>query len=386
VRSFPVPMPTVAIIQRIIPHYRVAFFREVQSQAMGRDLDVTIYSTELPDPRLCGSFKCNVLPVRYLRGSCAGPCWINGLFGAVKGKDIIVAPLELNNLNIPYLWIRRKNLCRHWIWWGHAYNYQARLHSSVLVRLKEAVKRFMPPRSDGLIKYRMKGVTYWRRLGMPPEQVIPLINTIDVEGLRASAGGVSEEELLEIRHKLGLDGKRVLLFSGRLYREKKVDFLLRAYAMLKKSHPEVALLILGEGPERASLEMISKQLNLCHVHFLGEHVDPRQTGVYFRLSSLLVIPGLVGLAIVHGFAFGLPLVTTDYEGHSPEIEYLSAENGVITPQEEAAYAHEIEALLNNPARLAAMRQAALAKGDQLLLAHSVKRFVDGIRFLTGNPS
>jgi len=221
---------------------------------------------------------------------------------------------------------------------------------------------------------------------MPPEQVIPLINTIDVEGLRASAGGVSEEELLEIRHKLGLDGKRVLLFSGRLYREKKVDFLLRAYAMLKKSHPEVALLILGEGPERASLEMISKQLNLCHVHFLGEHVDPRQTGVYFRLSSLLVIPGLVGLAIVHGFAFGLPLVTTDYEGHSPEIEYLSAENGVITPQEEAAYAHEIEALLNNPARLAAMRQAALAKGDQLLLAHSVKRFVDGIRFLTGNPS
>ena len=174
--------------------------------------------------------------------------------------------------------------------------------------------------------------------------MIPYYNTIDVEGLRKVGEEISEQQRMVLRHKLGLEGKRVLLFSGRLYAEKEVEFLLRAFAILKKIYPTVGLLIIGGGEERINLERLARQLDLRDAHFLGEIVDPKETAAYFSLADLMVIPGLVGLAIVHGFAYGLPLITTKHGFHSPEIEYLSDKNGVITRHDISHYAEAMASL------------------------------------------
>ena len=92
----------------------------------------------------------------------------------------------------------------------------------------------------------------------------------------------------------------------------------------------------------------------------------------------MVIPALVGLAIVHGFAFGLPLYTTDSPGHGPELAYLSDKNGVMTRHDVSQYAEAIASLLSFPHRLNLMKQAAMAQGDELCLAHSVRRFVKAL--------
>jgi glycosyltransferase involved in cell wall biosynthesis len=233
----------------------------------------------------------------------------------------------------------------------------------------------MTSRADGLITYTERGAEYWRRRGFPKDRVIPYYNTIDVEELRRAAAEISETQLIEHRRKLRLNGKHVLLFSGRLYAEKKVDFLLRAFAHLKKSCSNVALLIIGDGEERDRLQRSAKELELQDVHFLGEIVDLKDTVAYFALADLMVLPSMVGLAIVHGFALGLPMITTSAPGHGPEIEYLSNNSGVITDHHEAALSGAIQHIVNHPAGLDRMRKSALAQADKLSLDRSVDRFI-----------
>jgi glycosyltransferase involved in cell wall biosynthesis len=377
----------IAIIHRLIPHYRVEFFSEVHAQAARLGLDVTIYSAESPHHGVEPGFRSTVLPTRYFGVDRYGPCWMRGLTAAVTGADAIVAPQELGCLNVPYLWARRRAVCGRWIWWGHGFHYQRALQWGPWALARETAKGLMTRRGDGLITYTEGGVDYWRRRGLAPDRVVAYRNTVDVDMLRWEAGSVSEERVQEIRRRLGLQDKRVLLFCGRLYRDKQVDFLLRAVSRLQQRGAPVGLLILGDGPERPCLERLAETLSLDDVHFLGEIVEPAESCVYFRMADLLTIPGLVGLAIVHGFAFGLPLATTAHGYHSPEIEYLSDErNGVMTPHDEVQYADRIGAILNAPARLAAMRRAATARGDEFRLADSVRRFLQGILLFSGRAA
>ncbi|NGZ96157.1 MAG: hypothetical protein CV089_08530 [Nitrospira sp. WS110] len=376
-------MRRVAIIQREIPHYRIRFFEELYTQGKTEGFELMVYTAAPPaEAAAAPAFPYRALPVRYFGKKKSGAYWMRGLEAAVAGTDVIVAPQELQCLTVPYLWARRKGLCTSWIWWGHGYNFQAPLRSSIATVTKEAIKRFMTRRADGVITYTAKGAEYWRQQGLPEERVIPYYNTIDVEGLRKIRSEISEQQLSDVRKKLGLEGKRVLLFSGRLYAEKKVDFLLKAFAILKKTLPDVALLIIGDGAERLKLEKLAKQLDLGDVHFLGELVDPRETATYFSLADLMVIPGLVGLAIVHGFAFGLPLVTTRHDFHSPEIEYLSADNGIMTTHDERELSNAINSILADRHRHMEMRKDANHAAMELLLGLSAKRFTRAIDSFT----
>lgn len=370
---------TVAIIQREIPHYRIRFFEELYAQGKSEGFEIVVYTARDPAQSLTRpAFPYRVLPVRLFGKSKSSAYWMRGLETAISGTDVVVAPQELQCLTVPYLWARRKRVCKSWIWWGHGYNHQASVRSSVVTSAKEAVKRFMTRRANGLITYTAGGAEYWRQQGMPEDRVIPYYNTIDVEGLRKIGAEIRGEHLADLRQKLSLEGKRVLLFSGRLYAEKKVDFLLRAFAILKQTFPGVALLIIGAGEERIGLEELAKRLELNDVHFLGERVDPRETAAYFSLADLMVIPGLVGLAIVHGFAFGLPLVTTRHDYHSPEIEYLSERNGMITSHDVESYAQAIRSIFASESFILTMRDQAERDGGRLCLSHSAERFMNEI--------
>lgn len=371
-------MRKVSVIQREIPHYRIRFFEELYAQGRARNLDILVYCAVPPTQRSASGFRYRVLPVRYFGKSKSSSYWVQGLVEASAGSDIIVAPQELQCLTVPYLWAKRRQICKAWIWWGHGYNFQAAVRPSLATSIKESVKGFMTSRADGLITYTERGAEYWRRRGFPSDRVIPYYNTIDVEELRRAAAKIDETQLWELRRKLMLEGKHVLLFSGRLYAEKKVDFLLRAFARLKQSCSNVALLIIGDGEERDRLQRLAKELELQDVHFLGEIVDVKDTVAYFALADLMVLPSMVGLAIVHGFALGLPMITTSAPGHGPEIEYLSKENGVMTRLDICDYAGALEMLVSSHQERATMKLAALSKGDELLLLYSVRRFIDGI--------
>lgn len=372
-------MRKVSVIQREIPHYRIRFFEELYAQGKLQDFDISVYCAAPPGQKSSSAFPYRVLSARYFGRMTSSFYWLSGLEEAIAGSDVVVAPQELQCLTVPYLWTRRKRLCKSWIWWGHGYNFQAAVRPSFVTNVKEAIKAFMTRRANGLITYTESGANYWRQRGFPEDRVIAYNNTIDVEELRRAAARISETQRRELRQKLMLEGKHVLLFSGRLYAEKKADFLLRVFALLKKkSCPNIALLIIGDGEERDKLRQAAGQLELDDVHFLGEIVNLKDTAMYFSLADMMVLPSLVGLAIVHGFAFGLPMITTSAPGHGPEIEYFSETNGVMTKLDTYEYARALERLISYPQELETMKRAAWIKGNELLLPYSAQRFIDGI--------
>jgi len=374
-------MWNIAVIQLFIPHYRIEFFRQLYKQGKKLQMNITVFCSFPPE--ISSDFPVQVLPRTYLFPNSNGPFWMRGLRRALKGTDIIIAPQKLICLTIPWLWSIRKSLARYWIWWGHGFSFTLYPGSSWKAKGKEQVRHYMTKRGDGILTYTQRGADFWKRSGMNPEQVVPYFNTIDVERLKRTGDAISHSQCEEIQESYHLKDKKILLFSGRMYTNKRVDFLLHAFSTLKKTTPHVALFVLGNGPERPSLEKLRENLQLDDVHFLGEIVDPAETAVFFRLADLLVLPGTVGLAIVHGFSFGLPMVTTDHPFHSPEIEYLlPGVNGVMTPMNEDAYSTAIKNILHNPDQLEDMKKAAKASGDKLLLTDSVQRFLNGITMIS----
>ena len=377
-------MRTVAFIQRRLPHYRLPLFSALAAAAAKAGLAITFYSSEPPDPRLPADFPYRVCPPRRL-SAASGGYWMSGLTRMVSGADIIIAPQEMRCLSVLWLWMRRRRVCRHWIWFGHGYNaklatQRARRHS-----IAERLREFVTPRSQGIIAYTQGGAEFWRRRGMAERRARWFNNTIDVEGFRRFYRPAKRQARL-LKRELGIDDDhRALLFCGRIYEAKRLDVLIDAFTILKRREPNIALLIVGDGPERESAEAQARASGVAGMFFFGEIVDPEKLSTYFAAADALVIPGLVGLAVVQGFAFGLPLVATNCKGHGPEFEYLTPDNGVVTALDPEAYAAGIGEVVAAD-RLRRLKKEAWATGTALSLPCSVDRFVAAILGITGDET
>jgi glycosyltransferase involved in cell wall biosynthesis len=136
------------------------------------------------------------------------------------------------------------------------------------------------------------------------------------------------------------------------------------------------LLIVGDGPNGAELrELAAKNSWMKVVGFK----TGRYKAKYFKISSVVLNPGLVGLHVLDAFCAGLPMLTTAQALHSPEIAYLrDRENGLIISGDPRSFAVEAVALLHDGPRLEFLRQAALADAQRFTLDEMVRRFADGI--------
>ena len=116
------------------------------------------------------------------------------------------------------------------------------------------------------------------------------------------------------------------------------------------------------------------------IHWLGAmYGDERLAPA--SVCSLQLMPGLIGLNIVDGFALGLPTVAIDDDLHSPEIDYLQHDvNGVILPRNTnpEGYAQAVVELLNDKERLRSLQDGADLWGHKLSTQDMVRRFVEGV--------
>ena len=108
----------------------------------------------------------------------------------------------------------------------------------------------------------------------------------------------------------------VLLFVGRLGKEKNVDFLIDCQKELLSKIPNLKLLIVGDGPEKEEFEKKVKRLKLSDsIIFIGM-VPWNEVPNYYQLANLFVTASTTetqGLTVIEAMAASIPPICIDDE-------------------------------------------------------------------------
>jgi glycosyltransferase involved in cell wall biosynthesis len=187
----------------------------------------------------------------------------------------------------------------------------------------------------------------------------------------------------------------VLAFVGRLVPEKGVSDLLQSVKLLADSAPQVAAVVIGDGPARADLEAEATRLGIAHrVRFAGWL---SQDGVQRELRSADIFVGPSrpaadgtlegqGLALAEAMLAGLPVVASAIGGITDAVRH--GETGLLVspgrPQEIAEAVRRLVADRDFASRLAVAARAFAAA--ELTREVSARRFAEVYARLTGAPA
>lgn len=123
-----------------------------------------------------------------------------------------------------------------------------------------------------------------------------------------------------------------LLFVGRLAAAKGLPILLESLVILKRSHPEILLTVVGDGPDRAELEQTIAKLGLStNVNFVG-YKSQAEVRSYIHQSDVFVMSSFaegIPVVLMEAMAAGLPVVATQIAGISELVE--NGVNGYLVP-------------------------------------------------------
>ncbi len=185
----------------------------------------------------------------------------------------------------------------------------------------------------------------------PRSQLLAVPNGIRVDAFSCA----SEERRHALRSVLGLaPDMRVIGTVGRLNPVKDQATLLRAFACAHAEFPDAALVVVGDGPLRATLEAHSVALGIGDaLRFLGDRSDVRQLLRGFDMFVLSSLSEGYSMALLEACASGLPIVATDVGGNREIV--VDGRNGlIVAAANDEALAQAMAVLLREPARAAQM--------------------------------
>ena len=223
---------------------------------------------------------------------------------------------------------------------------------------------------------------YFKDCGIPEERITVVQNAVDTGELSATVDSISQSELTSARQRLGIEeNDPVALYCGALDRDKGISFLLEAARRIKLTVPRFHLIVAGGGPES---EVVKAAADADQwIHYMGPRFG-REKAMLFKMASVFLLPGYVGLAILDAFAAGLPLVTTNIPYHRPEVEYLeSGCNGFMTEADVEIYASQVAFLLTNDLVRHQLSESARESARKYSIEAMVSNFSIGIRTYLG---
>jgi glycosyltransferase involved in cell wall biosynthesis len=215
----------------------------------------------------------------------------------------------------------------------------------------------------------------WRRLTRTVVMGSHLVCVLSQEERRAFEARFPEARITVVKNALDLGrytgGERfrerwrlpanqpLLLFIARFIPAKGLREVIEALPAIRRRH-DAHLLLVGDGPERASAEALARRLELAgHVTFTGYIPEEETVGAY-RAATLLLLPtdhqeGMP-MVLFHSLACGLPVVCTRIRAAADWLEEgVSAR--FVPPRDPDALARAVTALLDDPEQRRRMGEA-----------------------------
>ncbi|MFH0794360.1 MAG: glycosyltransferase [bacterium] len=172
-------------------------------------------------------------------------------------------------------------------------------------------------------------------------EVVPL--GIPTEDYVLTPGGEEAVEEIKSIH----EGRRLILFVGRLRYYKGLHFLVEAMPRI-----EATLLIIGEGPERRRLEYLARQFKVTErVKFLGELSDSK-VAAHYHAADVFCLPSFLraeayGLSQIEAMTCGKPVVSTALDTGVPFVNQHEVTGLVVEPASPRALVGGLNRLLND---------------------------------------
>jgi glycosyltransferase involved in cell wall biosynthesis len=161
---------------------------------------------------------------------------------------------------------------------------------------------------------------FWESYGAPPQKLFEARYAVDNERIAREISEAGNQ----LKSALKLDEKVVFLSVGRLVKRKNIDLIIRALKQIDAEN--VALLIVGDGEERARLELLADGDQ--RIVFTGAIPQSMLTH-YYALGDALVHPASDepwGLVINEAMAGGLAVIA--HEECGAAVDLVGADNGV----------------------------------------------------------
>ena len=202
--------------------------------------------------------------------------------------------------------------------------------------------------ADGLLAVSAAMKADMTALGMPADRIRVHYTGVDLDRFAPVADRRAAKAALGI-------GGPLLLSVGALIPRKAHDLAIRALADL----PGATLMIVGEGPERARLDALRRELGLGdRVRLLGRQPHEALPALAAAADVAVLASSSEGLANawVEALACGTPIVVGDVGGARELIDRPAA--GRIVTREPGAIVAAVRELLSKPPEPAAVRAAA----------------------------
>ncbi|PID27539.1 MAG: hypothetical protein CSB55_08670 [Candidatus Cloacimonadota bacterium] len=175
----------------------------------------------------------------------------------------------------------------------------------------------------------------------------------------------------ELRKKFGFDKEdQILIFVGRLEKEKNVKFLIDSFYILRKSNPVIKLLLVGSGRDSEQLKNYVSENKIPDVIFWGE-VSNTEIPDLLNCADVFVFGSLYEgspTVIKEALACNLPVVSTDAGDVKSVISDI--ENCYISERNCDEFACKVDLALNN--KNDKIRDAALKYSNENICAKTLE--------------
>ncbi len=248
------------------------------------------------------------------------PIWQKGIIRlcATQDFDVMVFTGEMYCLST---WIasvishiRKKDV----IFWGHG-----------VYGNEHAAKLFFRKLFLGLankhILYERRAKKLMTNLGFSPGKLYVVFNSLDYDKHKSLRDSFIKLTKSLVFPFFKMPEHPVIVFIGRLTKEKKLGLLIESMNELAEEGMHVNLMIIGEGAEKEKLKRLaSTGLSEMRMFFFGATYDEEEIGRFLSTSDLCVSPGNIGLTAIHSLSFGTPVAThNNFNMQGPEAEAIS---------------------------------------------------------------
>ena len=282
----------------VLPRYRTVCMTLVREQ-IGPELSAWVSPAHLDESVRSDSSVGWYTNVRMVRLWGRAFLQTGGWREALR-RGVLVVDLNPRSLTAWLFLVLRRATRRRTLVWGHLYP-QAGAHSAT-----GGIRRIMRRIADGMITYTYSDMA--RAKADAPGQpvwVAPNALYLQRDIVPAPITGVRGD----------------VIYVGRFEPAKKVALLVESFALLARSNPSARLMLVGGGSEEDHLRRLCEELGVSgRTVFAGWVSDNDKLAGLYASAFIAVSPGFAGLGLTQSLGFGLPIVVSRDEPHSPEIE------------------------------------------------------------------